>query len=99
MFVFVLFEVFEVVDAKAARVLKLNLTNHKIINFHGPLGWAAASVSTGHLGNLTGRNWTNIPTGGRDHPSSPPARDAPGLPGKIICGRGHPTNATRQSRG
>jgi uncharacterized linocin/CFP29 family protein len=42
-----------VVDAEAARVLKLNLAGRRIVDFHGPHGWELAAVNTGRLDLLT----------------------------------------------
>src|SRR5689334_21957401 len=45
----VLPDAFALVDAEAARVLKLNLAARKIVDFRGPHGWQLAAVNTGRL--------------------------------------------------
>jgi uncharacterized linocin/CFP29 family protein len=45
----VLPEAFALVDAEAARVLKLNLAGRKIVDFSGPHGWQLGAVNTGRL--------------------------------------------------
>jgi uncharacterized linocin/CFP29 family protein len=45
----VLPDAFALVDAEAARVLKLNLAGRKIVDFRGPHGWQLAAVNTGRL--------------------------------------------------
>jgi len=40
---------FDVVDAEAARVLKLNLAGRRLVDFRGPHGWELAAVNTGRL--------------------------------------------------
>jgi len=40
---------FDVVDAEAARVLKLNLAGRRLVDFRGPHGWGLAAVNTGRL--------------------------------------------------
>ena len=37
------------IDAEAARVLRLNLAGRKLVDFKGPLGWRAGAVNTGRL--------------------------------------------------
>ncbi len=44
----------EVVDAEAARVLKLNLAGRRLVDFRGPHGWHLAAVNTGRLEPITG---------------------------------------------
>jgi uncharacterized linocin/CFP29 family protein len=45
----VLPDAWALIDAEAARVLKLNLAGRKFVDFQGPLGWGAAAVNTGQL--------------------------------------------------
>ena len=48
----VLPEAWKLIDAEAARVLKLNLAGRKFVDFQGPHGWTLAAVNTGHLAVL-----------------------------------------------
>ncbi len=43
-----------VVDAEAARVLKLNLAGRRLVDFKGPHGWQLAAVNTGRLDPCAG---------------------------------------------
>lgn len=45
----VLPEAWALIDAEAARVLRLNLAGRKIVDFKGPGGWQCAAVNTGRL--------------------------------------------------
>lgn len=45
----VLPEAWKLIDAEAARVLKLYLAGRKIVDFRGPFGWQFAAVNTGRL--------------------------------------------------
>lgn len=42
-------EAWTLIDAEAARVLRLLLAGRKIVDFQGPFGWKYAAVNTGHL--------------------------------------------------
>jgi uncharacterized linocin/CFP29 family protein len=42
-------EAWKLVDAEAARVLKLHLAGRKIVDFRGPYGWELSAVNTGRL--------------------------------------------------
>jgi uncharacterized linocin/CFP29 family protein len=42
-------DAWKLVDAEAARVLKLHLAGRKIVDFRGPHGWQFAAVNTGRL--------------------------------------------------
>ena len=48
------------IDAEARRVLKLKLAGRKVVDFRGPLGPAAAAVSTGRLEPLQGEPITHV---------------------------------------
>lgn len=41
------------IDAEATRTLKTLLAGRRLVDFHGPLGWAAAAVATGRTQKLT----------------------------------------------
>lgn len=42
-------EAWKLIDAEAARVLRLQLSGRKIVDFRGPFGWKYAGVNTGRL--------------------------------------------------
>lgn len=42
-------DAWELIDAEAARVLRLNLAGRKVVDFRGPFGWHFAAVNTGRL--------------------------------------------------
>jgi uncharacterized linocin/CFP29 family protein len=46
-------EAWEAIDAEARRVLALNLTARKLVDFRGPFGWDYAAVNTGRLRMLS----------------------------------------------
>jgi uncharacterized linocin/CFP29 family protein len=48
-------EAWELIDAEAARVLKLNLAGRKLVDVNGPFGWKFAAVNTGRLDVLDDR--------------------------------------------
>lgn len=45
----ILLEAWELIDAEAARVLRLHLAGRKMVDFKGPFGWKFAAVNTGRL--------------------------------------------------
>lgn len=42
-------DAWKLIDAEAARVLRLNLAGRKLVDFKGPLGWRCGAVNTGRL--------------------------------------------------
>jgi len=42
-------DAWKLIDAEAARVLRLHLAGRKIVDFEGPFGWTYAAVNTGRL--------------------------------------------------
>lgn len=42
-------EAWALIDAEAARVLRLNLGGRKVVDFQGPAGWTCGAVNTGRL--------------------------------------------------
>ncbi|UQA61113.1 family 1 encapsulin nanocompartment shell protein [Polyangium aurulentum] len=58
-------EAWEAIDAEARRVLELNLTARKLVDFRGPFGWEYASVSTGRLRMLSQQPVPDVSVGVR----------------------------------
>ncbi len=42
-------DAWKLIDAEAARVLRLNLAGRKLVDFKGPFGWRCGAVNTGRL--------------------------------------------------
>jgi uncharacterized linocin/CFP29 family protein len=61
----ILAEAWKVIDDEARRVLKLNLAGRKVVDFHGPHGWAFASVNTGRLDLLPEQPVADVSAGVR----------------------------------
>ncbi len=58
-------EAWEAIDAEARRVLELNLTARKLVDFRGPFGWGYAAVNTGRLRLLSHQPVPEVSVGQR----------------------------------
>jgi uncharacterized linocin/CFP29 family protein len=58
-------EAWKLIDAEAARVLRLHLAGRKIVDFKGPHGWKYAAVNTGRLELLADQQIPDVNMGVR----------------------------------
>jgi uncharacterized linocin/CFP29 family protein len=56
-------DAWKLIDAEAARVLRLNLAGRKLVDFEGPYGWTCGAVNTGRIRLFEGRPLEGVSAG------------------------------------